>query len=279
MRTISAQLGIEHQTVFGLPPIEFVNLAADLDCGHIAIVLEGSPYNPHGYEFFSLRDDVALRRQMLATLRERGVSISLGEGFIVRPGSDVRTDAADLDLMAELGAVRVNTVTMDPDLDRSFDEFALLAEMAGARGMETTVEFAPSLTIKDLDAALAAIRYVDRPDFRLLVDTMHVVRAGNTAAQLAALDPALIAHVQLSDNTIEQRGAVYRDDSIDRSPPGAGELPLYDILAALPAEVTIGLEVPMRSAAEAGVSTAERARRCVEGARTLLMAVRQGASS
>jgi hypothetical protein len=39
------RLGIEHQTVFGLPPVEFVNLAADLGCRYIAIALSRSPYN------------------------------------------------------------------------------------------------------------------------------------------------------------------------------------------------------------------------------------------
>ena len=82
--------------------------------------------------------------------------------------------------------------------------------------------------------------------------------------------PGLISHVQLSDNTVAQRGPTYRDDSIDRSVPGEGELPLADILAAVPDGVVIGLEVPMRSAARAGVSTEERTRRCVEATRALL---------
>ena len=264
------QLGIEHQTVFGMHPVEFVNLAADLGCGHIALVLEGSPYDPHGYGPFSLLEDVTLRGRLRDALVDRDVTLSLGEGFVVVPGSDVRRQLPMLDVMAELGVQRVNTVTMDPDLGRSFDEFALLAGLAGERGMETTVEFAPSLATKDLAGALDAVRHVGRPDFRLLIDTMHVARAGNTPADLAAVDPALFAHVQLSDNTVAQRGAVYRDDSIDRSAPGDGELPLREILLALPAGLPIGLEVPMRSKAEAGVSTEDRARRCVEGARRLL---------
>jgi hypothetical protein len=40
------RLGIEHQTVFGLPPLEFVRLAGDLGCGHIAVVLAGTRHNP-----------------------------------------------------------------------------------------------------------------------------------------------------------------------------------------------------------------------------------------
>jgi sugar phosphate isomerase/epimerase len=262
------QLAIEHQTISGLLPVKFVSLAADLDCRYIAIALTGGPYNPHNYAPCSLRDDATLRRRMIAAMRDRGVCVSLGEGFTVRSGSDARSQA-DLDTMAELGAARINTVTMDPDLGRSFDEFGLLAEMAAARGMETTIEFAPSLTVADLDGALAAVRHVARPDFRLLIDTMHLAHAGHTPADLAAVDPSLIGYAQLSDHTVRQRGASCRDDSLDRLPPGEGELPLRQILAALPADVVIGLEVPMRSRAEAGEPTADRARRCVRAARAI----------
>jgi sugar phosphate isomerase/epimerase len=103
-------------------------------------VLSGSPYNPHAYEPYSLRDDAGLRRRMTAAMREPG--------------------------------------------------------------METTVEFAPSLTVGDLDAVLAAVRHVGRPGLRLLIDTMQLVRAGHTASDLAAIDPTLIGYVQLSDNTV-----------------------------------------------------------------------------
>lgn len=265
-------LGLEHQTVLGLPPVAFVHLAADLGCGHIAIALSGNPLNPHGYEPFSLRDDAALRRRMTAALSDRGVAISLGEGFTVRPGTDIRDSAADLDTMAELGVRRINTASLDPDQGRSLDQFTTLAEMAAARGMETTVEFAPSLTTRDLDTALAAVRHVGRPDFRLCVDTMHLVRAGHTADDLAAVAPALIGHIQLSDHKLTQQGPTYRDDSVDRMAPGDGELPLRDILAVLPPGVPIGLEVPMLTRALAGESTEERARRCVQGARELVAA-------
>jgi hypothetical protein len=56
----------------------------------------------------------------------------------------------------------------------------------------------------------------------------------------------------------------------DRLVPGEGELPLLDILKALPPEVVIGLEVPRLSLAEAGVSHADRMRPCVQAARGLL---------
>ena len=79
------RLGIEQLSVFGLPPVDFVKLAADLGCGCISIGLTGFGYNPHAYPAFSLRDDVGMRRELMAAMRDRGVAISLGEGCIIRP--------------------------------------------------------------------------------------------------------------------------------------------------------------------------------------------------
>jgi len=55
--------------------------------------------------------------------------------------------------------------------------------------------------------------------------------------------------------------------------PGEGELPLRDILSALPPDIVIELEVPRRSLALAGVSPIDRLRPCVEAARRLLSEV------
>ena len=95
------RLGIELLSVFGLPPVEHVELAAQLGCGHISTGLTQLPFNPHAYARWSLRDDAALRQRMKAAMREHGVVIKLGEGFAVRPGQDIRDKQYDLDLMAD----------------------------------------------------------------------------------------------------------------------------------------------------------------------------------
>lgn len=265
------RLGIESISVFGLPPVEFVNLAADLGCAYISATLTPIDINPHGYPKWSLRDDPALRRAMIAALRDRGITISLGEGFSVRPGTDVRQRAPDLDTMCELGVKRINTVSMDPDLNRSFDQFGTLVELASARGVETTFEFAPGLGIANLATALSAIRHVGRPGFRLLIDTMHLVRSGAGAADLAKLDPDLIGYVQLCDAPLKPRIADYMQEAMtERLAPGSGELPLLEILRALPRHLVIGLEVPLHSQALGGARAQQRLGRCIEGARDLL---------
>lgn len=266
------RLGIENISVFALPPVEFVNLAADLGCRSISIGLEPIDYNPHGYPRFSLREDKALRREMIAAMRDRGVSISLGEGFTVRPGVDVcEQRAADLEVMCELGVKRINTVSMDPDLARTFDQFAALVELAAGVDVEVTTELAPGLTIADLPTALAAVRHVGRRNFRLLIDTMHVVRSGSGAADLAKIEPDLIGYIQLSDAPLTSRFATYFEEAMfERMSPSSGELPLLDVLRALPRELPVGIEVPLRSQAEAGLGPRERLGPVVEAARRLL---------
>lgn len=265
------RLGLEMISVFALPPVAFVNLAADLGCAYISTSLGQLHINPHGYPHFSLLDDAALRREMVAAMRDRGVSISLGEGLAARENADIRDQAAALDIMAELGIKRINTVSLDPDLGRSLDQFAILAEMAAARGMETTTEFAPGLTVADLPTAIAAVRHVGRPDFRLLIDTMHFARTGATPVDLLALDPDMIGYVQLADAPLKPRFESYMQEAMtERMVPGTGELPLHAILAAIPRDRVVALEIPLLSQAEAGVGPLERLRPCVEAARKLL---------
>jgi sugar phosphate isomerase/epimerase len=265
------RLGIERLCVFGMPPVEFVTLAADLGCRFVGVGLEAMRYyNPHGYPDWSLKTDPALRREMAAALRDKGVAISLCEGFGVRPDGDVRDFAPDLDVAAELGAQRINVVSIDRDLARTLDGFATLTEMAEARGLQTVTEIGTG-PIGRLEPALAAVRHVGRPSFRLLVDTMHFFRLGGTVEEIAAIDPQLIGYVQLCDAPWTSRYPKYMEEALhDRLTPGEGDLPLLDFLRLVPPEVVVSVEVPQRPLVEAGLGPRERVGRCVEAARRLL---------
>lgn len=268
---MTKRLAIEYLSVFGLPPVEFVQLAAELGCSYISTGLTAMPLESLNYPPFSLRDDAGLRLNMRSAMGDCGVQISLGEGFLVLPGADCREFAHDLDLLHELGAPRINTLGLDPDRNRTFDQFATLTEMAADRGMQTTVEMMPGTVVGDLDAAVAAVEHVGSADFRLLIDTMHLARSGAGADEIRSLDPAMIGYAQLSDSPVITDMAAYIEAAtFERMVPGAGTLPLADILEALPADIHIGLEVPLRSLAEAGVGPLERLRPCVAAARALI---------
>ena len=266
------RLGIEMLSVFGMPPVEYVHLVADLGCRYITAGMVGfAPLKSLGYPPFSLRDDPALRRELLAAMDGRGVSISLGEGLLIAPGVDVRSYAGDLDIMAELRIPRINTVSLEADRARTFDELAVLTDLAAERNISTCLEPVLGLSIADLPTALAAVEHVGRDEISLLIDTMHVARFGAGPDDLRSLPADRVGYVQLCDTTMQRRMSNYAEEAMfERMAPGEGELPLADMLAALPDDRVVGLELPMRSRAEAGVSAYDRLLPCVESARVLL---------
>lgn len=263
-------LGLEFLGVFGLSPVELVHLAADLGCEFIGTVPAPIEYNPEGFAPWSLIGDAALQRDLKSALAERGVALQLGDGNAFLPGQSAHEALAPhLDLYAELGVRRVNSISFEPDLSRTRDEFAQFAAMAVERGMQPTIEFCPISVVGDLATALDVVRHAG-DDARVLVDTMHFLRSGSTVDDLAA-NADRVAHIQLCDAPRQPAMADYLEEAMfERRLPGEGDAPLAAILQALPDVRDIGLEVPLRTLAEQGVEPRERMERCVAAARAVM---------
>jgi sugar phosphate isomerase/epimerase len=107
------------------------------------------------------------------------------------------------------------------------------------------------------------------PNHKLLIDTLHLARAGETPADLAKIDRALIGAAQLCDGPLAYPGfdnylyeALY-----ERGNPGEGELPLVELLRIFPPDIIVSPEVPLRALRESGVPIQECAKRAIEGTR------------
>jgi sugar phosphate isomerase/epimerase len=249
--------------------VDYVETVAKLDCRDLGIALE--PISRFEcYPLWSLRSDPQLRRDLLTALQRCDVSVSIGEGFIAWPDKDICDAASDMDLLCELGAPCMNLVSIDSERNRAFDQCAAFADMARSRGVKATVEFMPGMLIGNLGVAMEVVRYVGRDNFGVLVDAMHFFRSGSDLTQLASLERAAIGYVQLCDVPSNGQGSYGDEARFERRCPGKGDLPLRDFLKALPSDALIGLEVPMLSAAEAGVEPLGRLRPCVSATRELL---------
>ena len=128
-------------TLLGMPPVEYVKLAGELGCVSVSTGLSGLPLTMFGitdyapWPMWSLRDDPAVRREMIAAMRDTGVKIGLAEGFSAKSDADVADFSADLDIFAELGALRLNAICMEDDMAMATNQLGKLAEMAAARGI------------------------------------------------------------------------------------------------------------------------------------------------
>lgn len=241
-------LGLDSQTMFGMPPVDHITMAAEFGCAAVSLGPGPVPWKLDRFPGWSLTDDAALRRETKAALRDTGVAFALAEGFTIRPTIDASDRGPLFDLVAELGAQRVGAVSMDSDAERALDQMAVLAELADERGMGFVFEFAPPHTFNTLDAAYAAVNKLGRANASLLIDTMHLVRTGGTAADLAAIPGEAIGYIQVSDAPLVGKAPNYYEEaSFERLLPGEGELPLDDLLEALPSGLPVGLEIPMQS--------------------------------
>lgn len=266
------RLGIERLSVFDMPPVEFVQLAADLGCGWVGMGLSPSGRcNPHGYQHWSLRNNAALRGETRAALSDLNVRIGIIEGFAVVPGQDPHTFERDLDLVLELGANRINAVSLDKDLQRTIEGFAVFADMAAKRGMQVSAEIGSLGPLDKIETALAVVRAVGTDNFTLLFDSMHFFRLGNTLDQLAVVPRGAIGYAQLCDAPWTPRFASYLEEAMcERLVPGDGELPLREFVRCVPPDIIVSLEIPMRTLAEMGVGPRERLMPAVTAARSLL---------
>jgi sugar phosphate isomerase/epimerase len=265
------RLGIEFISTLGMNPVEAIHLVAGLGLRRIGMAPAPITANPHHFAPWDFRSDPALVRATKTASRDHGVDIVLGEGFVIMPGVNMADAEPMVDIMAELGAPVLNSCSVEPDRGRALDEFSRFAEMAAQRGLIATLEFMPMLWPATLADVLDFITASGAANARLLLDAMHVYRSGATTAEVAALDPAMIAYVQLCDVPMPAQTSDYGEEARhERRCPSEGDLPLAGFLAAIPDDITIGLEVPMISRAVAGVGVREVLAPCVAASQQLL---------
>jgi sugar phosphate isomerase/epimerase len=263
------ELALAQLTVLGASALETVDAAADagFDAVTLRIVDGTDAPNP-------LLDDPALRTRAARRIREHGISLLDVEVVRLRPERGPVPAPGVLEAAAELGARHLLVVGQDPDLARTSDQFSALTVDAAAHGMRTVLEFMVYNAVRTLADAWAIVEAADAAA-GILVDPLHLARSGGSPAEVAALvarHPERFPYAQLCDAPLTgpgpERRALFDEAIHDRRLPGEGELPLADLVDALPAGAPLSLEVP--TPAFAGMGPHERARRTMAAARAAL---------
>jgi sugar phosphate isomerase/epimerase len=208
----------------------------------------------------------AINKRIAAT----GVGIFQASCGWLSPAFDPSETERVLDTMAQIGARRVSLVGWDGERARMVANLAALCADAAPYGIAVTLEFMPYSAVRTIADAADVLAAVAAPNLDVLVDALHLARSGGAPADLRLLAPSQIGCVQLCDAPATGPPAErLRDESVNRRCyPGHGELPLDDLLAALPKDVVIEIEIP--AAEHAAESIAERARLCAQHSRTFL---------
>lgn len=270
-------IGVDHLSVIGMPPVDFISVAKEAGLSSVSLFYEQRT-NPLGFPDWSLISDARLRREVVRRLDDTGMILALGEGCVLKSDTDVKDLQSVLDIFTEIGAPRVGLVSFEADPDRETEQQHRLAEMASARNLELCVECSRRRKLEHLANRIDGFRPLEAG---IVIDAMHFFRAGESINLFSRFDPRLFAYLQICDvplrTGVNIDEAEYREEALHkRLPPGEGELPLEALVAALPEDITISMEIPQLDLALKGIPHVERLRyaadRCravVEGARRL----------
>lgn len=209
-----------------------------------------------------------------AALADTGVTLFSATGIWLVPEFSLDDALSALEVAARLGATYFLAVGNDPDEARMTENLGRLAEAAGSHRLHLALELMPYTAVNSLTKAHRMVVATGARNLGLLIDALHVARAGGTPAEVAALPPEHIAYLQLCDAPAElPPGLTLRQESLGaRLYPGQGDLPLFALMDALPEGIVVDVETPV--AANRELSPAERARLALSATQHFLTAWR-----
>lgn len=192
----------------------------------------------------------------------------------LKPGPDDPAHFAAIDAGAEIGARNVLVVSSEPEPARTAEKLARLVEHGKAAGLRVCLEFAAFTEVKSLAAAVEIVTAAGQ-NAGLLIDPLHFARTGSVPADLAGIDPHRFPYAQFCD--APARGPSPGDvpaiihEALDlRLMPGEGGLPLIDLLASLPSQIPLSIELRSAALRNGWPDPAERARTLLEATRRWL---------
>jgi sugar phosphate isomerase/epimerase len=194
-----------------------------------------------------------------AALADTGVTLFGATGVWLVPGFSLDDALPALEIAARLGAECFLAVGNDPDEARMTANLARLAGAARAHGLRLALELMPYTAVNSLAKADRMVAACPEANPGLLIDALHLARAGGTPAEVAAIPASRIAYLQLCDAPATlPPGLALREESLAaRLYPGQGGLPLMALMDSLPAGIVVDVETPV--AADRGRPPAERA--------------------
>lgn len=231
-------------TVLELAPPAMIDVAAA--CGYQQVGLRLLPAMPGGVAFPLMEDEAGLR-ETLARLDATGIAVADLEVVALRPDTEIAAFSSFFETGARLGAKHILVAAYDPDLSRFGDRYAAFCEAAAPFGLSADLEFMPWTNAPDLATASRIVAQVNQPNAGVLVDALHFDRSGSSVDDLARVPAQRLHYWQMCDAPAERpttTEAMIHAARRERMFPGEGGIDLVSLARAMPADITISLEVP-----------------------------------
>lgn len=271
---MARQIVLHQMTAPDLDPVALIRLAGEEGCPLVSLFgFDGASVLPARNAGLGYPAAVTpeTKRTVQQALADNGVKIDGIEFFPITAQVDFELYRPALAQARELGAARVVCHLFIEDDALVIDRLGAFCELAAAEGLKVSTEFCPMTPGNPtLARATWLADALGRDNFGIGLDMLHLVRSGGTVAQVAALEPRHFGAVQICDAKGRHAADDYFAEVHNREVPGEGDLPIREMLDAVPAMLPIEVEVPAAHRLAMGVGSAAHVRDALAAARALV---------
>jgi len=179
-----------------------------------------------------------LVRDVRAICEDHGIAVLDIEIVRILPDPDLHKAARIIDVGRRLGASNILVVGHDPDRTATIRQFRSICAMAGDAGMRAALEFMPFRSVANLRDAVEVVTEAGHPAGAVLIDSHHLHRSGGVPGDIRALPARMLPYAQICDIPADAADLspedAWREAQDGRLLPGAGSLPLRELIDALP---------------------------------------------
>jgi sugar phosphate isomerase/epimerase len=251
-------LSLAHLTLLDVSPPDLVRIAAEAGFDAVGIRVQAAHANEEPWPM--LGDSVMLSATE-ANLRSEGLRVLDVEVIRLRPDIQSAEYRPLLEAGARLGASFVVVVNDDPSIARAADHFSELCQAARPFEILPVIEPMAYTKARTLADAFEIASSDSAHPGGVLIDALHFQRLGGRPQDLKEFAEDWFPYMQACDAPLllptdfERPARLPRGQSTDVAPiamegrafrriPGEGELPLLELLRALPPNIPISVEAP-----------------------------------
>jgi sugar phosphate isomerase/epimerase len=257
------KIGLASGVVRELGPVETIHAAAAGGWDMVGLWVDPESWT----------DDTTM--DVCAALAETGLSVIDVEVIWIQAGPLDPAHLRILDVGVAVGAANALVVSSDPNTSATVEKFAALCAHVAGTPLRVALEFGFFSEVTTIHAANAILDAVDHPSAALLVDTLHLSRSGSTAADVAATPRHRLTYAQICDAPVSgpdplDTAAILEEARWDRLQIGEGALDVASMIAALPPDIPLSVELRSRALEQGWPDPAKRSLVTAEVTRAFL---------
>jgi sugar phosphate isomerase/epimerase len=208
-------------------------------------------------------------RELESRLEDTDLAVLDVEVFRLAPQTRIADFESVLATAARLRASDILVHGADANESRLIQSFGALCDLAQRYGLSANIEPMPWVEISTVATAKRIIDGAGRKNAAVLVDPIHFYRAENSLDDLEGVAKRYLQFCDARRERPADMQELIRQARGDRLFPGEGGLDLRGLLAALPDDLPMSLEIPHAG----GLEPFERARQALKATRLFLAGI------